>query len=65
MAKTKLTQKLWAKIIAFLLLVFLVPIVIGCAAEIIYAVDEGWYAEKNFTFYESSLCRRPTAKCPI
>ena len=59
MAKTKLTQKLWAKIIAFLLLVFLVPIVIGCAAEIIYAVDEGWYAEKNFTFYESSLCRRP------
>lgn len=56
MSRTKLTHALWARIVAFFLLVILTLGVIGCAVTIVVAAEDNWYF-KEPDFYESWFCR--------
>ncbi len=52
----KLTKKLWAKTIAFLLVCLLVPVAFGSGLGLYYGYENGWYAGKEVSFTESDWC---------
>jgi signal transduction histidine kinase len=53
----KLTGKLWAKALAFLLFCLLVPVAVGSALGRYYGDEENWYSGKEISFTDSQWCR--------
>ena len=61
MAKQKLYEKIWAKLLAFFLCCLCILSICGCCAAIIKCADEGLYTytgdEDALSYAESELCR--------
>ena len=56
MKKIRLTQALWARIMAFFLLVLMTAGILLCGLTMILAVEDNWYFREP-DFYESWFCR--------
>ncbi len=53
----KLTGKLWAKAVAFLLFCLLVPAAVGSGLGLYYGYEENWYSGKAVSFTDTDWCR--------
>ena len=59
MNKTTLKQSAWAKAVAFILCVAMVPVFLGNLFMYMLATNDGMYSSRERTsFYDSSFCRR-------
>jgi signal transduction histidine kinase len=54
--KVPLTHKVWARVMAFVLFVLLVPTALLSAVTVSMAAEDNWYSPRQVGYYDSAIC---------